>query len=97
VPHLVFSDKALSGLKRCIKFLALSNVLVSKQAQKRIKQNLEQLTKFPEIGRPYKKDPVLRELIIDFSGSGYIALYKIDLAKSTILILEFRHQKEVGY
>lgn len=97
MPHLVFSNKTLSGLKRCIKFLALSNVLVSKQEQKRIKQNLEQLAKLPEIGRPYEKNPVLRELIIDFSGSCYIALYKIDLTKSTILILEFRHQREVGY
>jgi plasmid stabilization system protein ParE len=71
--------------------------LVSKQAQKRVEQNLEQLIKFPEIGRPYENDSALSELVIESGKSGYVELYKIDLPKSTILIVEFRHQKEVGY
>jgi hypothetical protein len=36
-----------------------------------------------------------RELIIDFSNSGYMARHRLD--PSAIVILAVCHQKEVGY
>jgi hypothetical protein len=37
--------------------------------------------------------PRLRELLIDFGGAGYIALFEIDDAH-TVTILALRHQRE---
>jgi hypothetical protein len=41
--------------------------------------------------------PELRELVISFGDSGYIALYRYEPATDTVYVLVFRHQKEAGY
>ena len=39
----------------------------------------------------------MRELIIPFGDSGYVALYRYDSKADTIYVLAFRHQKEAGF
>ncbi|TLZ39596.1 MAG: hypothetical protein E6K23_12530 [Gammaproteobacteria bacterium] len=39
----------------------------------------------------------MRELIIAFGDSGYVALYRHDPAAETVYVLAFRHQKEAGH
>lgn len=51
----------------------------------------------PEVGRPFPDLPELRELIIEFGDSGYVALYRYERADDTAYVLAFRHQKEAGY
>ena len=51
----------------------------------------------PEIGRPYDDLGKLRELIIPFGDSGYVALYLFDKNVDSVFVLAFRHQKEAGY
>jgi hypothetical protein len=41
--------------------------------------------------------PELRELVIAFGDSGYVALYRREATDDAVYILAFRHQKEVGY
>jgi len=47
-----------------------------------------------DIGRPLDDLPELRELIIPFGDSGYIALYRHEI--DAVYVLAFRHQKEAG-
>lgn len=42
------------------------------------------------------EDPLLRELLIPFGASGYLALFKISDA-GTITIISVRHQREDDY
>jgi hypothetical protein len=51
----------------------------------------------PEIGRPSPNRPELRELLIPFGGSGYVALYRFEISDDAVYILAFRHQKEAGW
>ena len=51
----------------------------------------------PEIGRPLPELPELRELIMEFGDSGYVALYRYESAADAVQVLAFRHQKEAGY
>jgi len=51
----------------------------------------------PQIGRPLDDLPWLRELIIPFGDSGYVALYHHDTEVDLMYVLAFRHQKEAGY
>lgn len=51
----------------------------------------------PDIGRPLPEVPELRELVIPFGDSGYVALYRPEPADDAVYILAFRHQKEAGY
>ena len=41
-------------------------------------------------------DPFIRELVIPFGGSGYVALFEID-ASNSIVIAAVRHQREDDY
>jgi len=51
----------------------------------------------PEVGRPFPDLPQLRELIIEFGDSGYVALYRYERIDDTAYVLAFRHQKEAGH
>ena len=55
------------------------------------------LEKEPETGRPFDDLPELRELIIPFGDSGYVALYRHEVKSDSVYVLAFRHQKEAGY
>ncbi len=51
----------------------------------------------PDIGRPFAEMPELRELVVAFGDSGYVALYRHEKADDAVYVLAFRHQKEAGY
>lgn len=54
------------------------------------------LCRSPFIYRKAGQSPFLRELIITFRRSGYVALYEIENGK-TITIVAVRHQREDDY
>lgn len=97
MPHLIFAPRALRGLERCMDFLAEVNPPVVDRAAAAIDLRLDQLRRSPVIGRPYRPNPDLRELVIEFGGAGYIALYHHDPAIDAITIVAFRHQREAGF
>jgi plasmid stabilization system protein ParE len=39
----------------------------------------------------------LRELVISFGATGYIALYRFVVQDDTVRVLALRHQREIGY
>lgn len=49
------------------------------------------------MGRPFPELPELRELMIGFGDSGYVALYRHEPTDDAVYVLAFRHQKEAGY
>jgi plasmid stabilization system protein ParE len=49
----------------------------------------------PLIGRPAEFG--YRELLISRGRTGYVALYKYDVAHDAVLILAARHQREGGF
>jgi len=71
------------------------------QAAKRAAQAIERqfllLETMPDSGRPFADLPELRELLISFGDSGYVALYRHEPAEDAVYVLAFRHQKEAGY
>ena len=97
MPRIIITEGAGIGLERCRKFLAEKNPLASKRAALVIAQHISLLETNPDIGRPLDDIPELRELVIEFGDSGYLALYRQESKTDTIYILVFRHQKEVEY
>jgi len=57
---------------------------------------VESLKRSPFIYRKADDDPFLRELLIPFGSSGYVALFEIEDA-ATVTILAVRHQLEDDY
>lgn len=95
MPRLIITEGAARGLENCRQFLFEKNPIAAQKAAQTIQQHLSLLETDPEIGRPMDAARNLRELIIPFGVTGYVALYLFD--DDYVYILAFRHQKEVGY
>lgn len=88
---------AVVGLERCRRFLANKNPLAARRAAAAITHQFLLLETLPDIGRPNRDEPELREILIPFGDSGYVTLYRFIPAEDSVFILAFRHQKEAGY
>ena len=97
MPRIIITDGAALGLEHCRHFLAEKNPRAAKRAGQAIEQQFAQLETNPNIGRPLADLPQLRELVIEFGDSGYVALYRYQQDTDTVFVLAFRHQKEAGY
>lgn len=97
MPRVIITEGAAEGLERCRKFLAAKVREAARQAGQVIEQQFLLLETTPDIGRPLPEMPALRELVITFGDSGYVALYRHEPADNAVYILAFRHQKEAGY
>jgi len=97
VPRVVITEGAAQGLERCRLFLAEKNPQAAVRAGQAIAQQFALLETGPEIGRPFDDSPELRELIVPFGDSGYVALYHHEVKNDSVYVLAFRHQKEAGY
>lgn len=94
---MIVTAGAAIGLERCRKFLFGKNPLAAERAAAAIGSQFSLLESHPEIGRPQAEVPELRELLIPFGSSGYVALYRFVPGEDAVYVLAFRHQKEAGY
>ncbi len=78
-------------------FLLEKNPQAAMRSAQAIEHQFSLLESAPETGRPFDDLPELRELIIPFGDSGYVALYHFDIKTDSVYVLAFRHQKEAGY
>ena len=97
MPQVIVTEGAAEGLERCRRFLSAKAQEAARRAGQAIERQLLALETAPGIGRPFPEIPELRELVIDFGDSGYVALYRHEPAVDTVYVLAFRHQKEAGY
>ena len=97
MPRVIVTEGAAQGLARCRLFLAAKNPQAAMRAGLAIEHQFALLETEPEMGRPLNDLPELRELIIPFGDSGYVALYRREVKSDSVYVLAFRHQKEAGY
>lgn len=98
MPRVIVTEGAARGLERCRRFLAAKAPDAARRAGQTIAQQFQLLEHAPDIGRPLPQVPeLLRELVIQFGDSGYVALYRHDASKGAVYVLAFKHQKEAGY
>lgn len=97
MPRVIIAEGAALGLERCRRFLADKDARAAERAGQAIEQQFLLLETTPEIGRPFLDLPALRELVIEFGDSGYVAMYHYDAVDDAVYVLAFRHQKEAGF
>lgn len=97
MPQVIVTEGAAQGLERCRRFLVDKHPQAAMRAGQTIEHHFALLETEPEIGRPFDDLPELRELIIPFGDSGYVAFYHFDKNTDAVFVLAFRHQKEAGY
>ncbi len=93
------TPEAEADLLRLFDFLLEQDVAAADAAREAIAKAIELLEVFPFSCRKAlggDGNPFLRELIIPFGGSGYVALFEIE-NRDTVTLLAVRHQREEDY
>jgi plasmid stabilization system protein ParE len=97
--HVRFTLQAEADLLRLYDFLIEHDVGTAGRALDAIKEALRLLEQFPFSCRKAgdgQHGPRLREMVIPFGASGYVALFEIEDAV-TVTICAVRHQRENDY
>lgn len=92
---VVYSRHALDHIERAFQFLRDKNPDAAQNAVAAIRSAVDNLAAHPLVGRRLEGE--LRELIISYGHSGYVALYRFVIATDEVRILAMRHQREVGF
>jgi plasmid stabilization system protein ParE len=95
VAEVVYSRHAFADLERLADFLAESARKAAIAAIDVIRDGIEILERHPLVGRSCEEN--LRELLISYGNSGYVALYSYEQRQDVVLVLAIRHQREAGY
>jgi plasmid stabilization system protein ParE len=97
MPQVKLSARAQSDLARLYAFLLDKDIDAAKRAVLAIREALMPLQYAPVIGRPVEDHDHLRELVIDFGASGFLALYRLEPNLDAVTILAIKHQREEDY
>jgi plasmid stabilization system protein ParE len=95
VAQVVYAQTALEDLGRAFEFIAGHDPRAALAAASSIREAVNALANHPLIGRVVEGE--LRELVISFGKTGYVALYRFLPAQDQIRILAIRHQRELDY
>ena len=93
--QVVYSARALENLERAFELLLAENPATAIAAAEAIESAVDNLAAHPLVGRRVEGD--LRELIISFGATGYVALYRFVVLDDQVRVLALRHQREIGY
>jgi plasmid stabilization system protein ParE len=95
VAQVVYSARGIENLAHAFEFLLAGNPTAAEAAAEAIASAVNTLAAHPLVGRRIEAD--LRELVISFGVTGYIALYRFAVQEDTVRVLALRHQQEIGY
>ena len=95
VAQVVYSENALANLERAFDFLAEHDPAAATASASVIREAVDTLANHPLIGRKVVGE--LRELVISYGKTGYVALYRFHSVQNRIRILAIRHQRELDY
>ncbi len=93
--EVIYSRHAFAELERLVDFLIKDAPQAAVTAIDVIRDGIEILERHPLVGRPCEEE--LRELLISYGQSGYVALYNYEQSQDVVLVLVIRHQREAGY
>ncbi len=93
--QVTYTDNALEDLERAFEFLAERDPYAAAAAVSAIRNAIGMLSGHPLIGRGMEGG--LRELVVSFGRTGYLALYRFRPERGEVRILAIRHQRELDY
>jgi len=90
-----YSGRSLENFERAFEFLAAKDPASAAKAVAAIRSAIEILSTHPLIGRAVESG--LRELVISYGTTGYVALYAHVPERNEVWVLAVRHQRELDY
>jgi plasmid stabilization system protein ParE len=95
VARVVYAASALGHIERAFQYLHGKNSAAALDAVAAIQSAVDNLAAHPMVGR--RLEGQLRELIISYGQTGYVAMYRFVVSRDEVRILAIRHQREMGY
>ena len=95
VAQVIYSARALDHLERAFEFIAEKEPRAARAAVQAIESAVSMLQTHPLIGRRVERE--VRELVISYGRTGYIALFRVDVVPEQIRVLAVRRQRELDY
>jgi plasmid stabilization system protein ParE len=95
VATVIYSARVLDHIERAFQFMRDKNPDAAQSAVTAIQSAVDNLAAHPLVG--WRTEGELRELIISYGHSGYVALYRFVISTDKVRILAIRHQREIGY
>lgn len=92
--RVVYSRGAVTDLARLFAFLE-QDPSGAESALEAIRSAVSMLAHHPFVGRVVSDD--LRELVISYGKSGYVALYRYVPVRQRVDVLAIKHQRELDY
>lgn len=92
---VVYAGRALDHLEQAFEFIRRDNPTAAAGAVSAITSAVTLLAEHPLAGRRIYGD--IRELVISFGATGFVALYRFLPLRQGVRILSVRHQRELGY
>lgn len=93
--QVVYSARSLDHIERAFQFLREKNPDAALDAVAAIQSAVDNLGAHPLIGRRIEGE--LRELVISYGQTGYLALYRFVVSQDEVRVLAIRHQRELGF
>jgi plasmid stabilization system protein ParE len=90
-----YSARSLAHIERAFQFLREQNPAAPQDAVAAIRSAVDNLAAHPLIGRRIERE--VREMIISYGHTGYVALYRFVISQDEVRILAIRHQRELGF
>jgi plasmid stabilization system protein ParE len=93
--QVVYSARSLAHIERAFQFLRDQNPAAARDAVTAIQSAVDNLAAHPLIG--WRIEGEVRELVISYGQTGYVALYRFVVPQNEVRILAIRHQRELGF
>jgi plasmid stabilization system protein ParE len=95
VAQVVYSARSLLHIERAFQVLRDGKPAAAMDAVAAIQSAVDNLQAHPLTGRRVEGE--LRELVISYGHTGYVALYRFVVSQDEVRILALRHQRELGF
>ena len=93
--QVAYAPRAVEQIERAIEQLRADKPEVAVATAVAFLSGFENLAAHPLVGRRVEED--LRELVVSYGATGYIALYRFVVQRDEVRVLALRHQREIGY
>jgi plasmid stabilization system protein ParE len=95
VAQVVYSARAVEHIERALQLLRGKNPDAAMHALLAIQSAVDTLAAHPLIGG--RGEGELRQLVISYGPTGYVALYRFVIGRDAVRILAIRHHRELGF
>jgi plasmid stabilization system protein ParE len=93
--QIVYSARSLVHIERAFQSLRDKNPAAALDAVIAIQSAVDNLAAHPLTGRRIEGE--VRELVISYGQTGYIALYRFVVPQNEVRMLAIRHQRELDF